>query len=352
MTEVSKIKILCVEDEQEIRENIAEILRDEGFEVFEAGNGKLGFDVFVQNKPDIVISDIMMPEVDGYGLLKLIRESKSTKNNAVPFIFLTALGQKDNVVKGVNLSANDYLVKPIDFDLMIAKIKEKTSNALKLQEFHNANITNIKKQVSSALPAELFSYLEIITQVSKILKEEPYGPLPHYRYLEDFDKIYTNALKMKVSITNSLDEAVIDNKLNVDEEIFDITAFIEAFVKALGEKFRNKVEFERPFESHLLPRVKADKLVLVDALKKILSGMFKADTEATINIAIMIDHYDKMALIFNLNSKDPEVSVTNNLNESQIGKILDKQSCVFETSEGKSKSAVLFIPSHRLIARS
>jgi DNA-binding response OmpR family regulator len=128
MTEQNKIKILCVEDEQEIRENIAEILRDEGFEVFEAENGRVGFDSFLQNKPDLVVSDIMMPEVDGYALLKAIREGKNVKNNLVPFIFLTALGQKDNVVKGVNLSANDYLVKPIDFDLMIAKIKEKTEN--------------------------------------------------------------------------------------------------------------------------------------------------------------------------------------------------------------------------------
>ncbi len=171
MTEERKVKILCVEDEQDIRENIADILRDEGFEVFEAPNGKQGFEVFIQSKPDLIISDIMMPELDGYGLLKLVRESKNVRNNTVPFIFLSALGQKDDIIKGVNLSANDYLIKPIDFDLMIAKVKEKTVNSNKLQEVHERNVKNLKSQVSTVLPAELSSYLDIITQVASNLKK-------------------------------------------------------------------------------------------------------------------------------------------------------------------------------------
>ena len=177
MAEDRKVRILCVEDEQDIRENIAEILRDEGFEVFEADNGKRGYESFIKNTPDVVISDIMMPELDGYGLLKMIRENKTIRNSSVPFIFLSALGQKDDVIKGVNLSANDYLIKPIDFDLMIAKIKEKTSNLIKVQEVHDRSIKNIKSQVATILPSKLFSYLDIITQIAAVLKSEPYGPL-------------------------------------------------------------------------------------------------------------------------------------------------------------------------------
>ncbi|MDA0902273.1 MAG: response regulator, partial [Proteobacteria bacterium] len=125
---IAKTKILCVEDEQEIRETISEILRDEGFEVFEASNGKEAVEVFLENNPDLVISDIMMPEVSGYDLLKIIRENKSISNNNVPFIFLSALSKKEDVIKGAELSANDYLTKPVDFDLLIAKIKEKSKN--------------------------------------------------------------------------------------------------------------------------------------------------------------------------------------------------------------------------------
>lgn len=347
-----KIKILCVEDEQEIRENMADILRDEGFEVFEAENGRFGYESFLKNKPDLVISDIMMPEVDGYALLKMIREAKNIKNNLVPFVFLTALGQKDNVIKGVNLSANDYLVKPIDFDLMIAKIHEKTANALKLQEFHKGNIRNIKDQVSTVLPSQLFTYLDTITQVAKLLKEEPYGAMPHARYLEDFDKIYINALRLRSSITNALDSDVIDNKLDVNEEIINIVDFVDSFIDGLNEKYKSKINFDHPFESELLPRVKMDKSILFECLKRILSGIFKADIEARINIAVMIDHFDQMALIFYLESDVPDLNVAAKIDQEKIREVLDKQSCLFDISNEKENSAVVFIPTFRLITRS
>jgi len=349
MTEERKIKILCVEDEQDIRENIAEILRDEGFEVFEADNGKRGFESFMQNKPDLVVSDIMMPEVDGYGLLQLIRESKNVRNNTVPFIFLTALGQKDNVIKGVGLSANDYLIKPIDFDLMIAKVKEKTTNALRVQETHEKNIKNIKNQVAMILPSELFSYLDAISQTSSILKEEPYGPFPHRRYIEDMDKIYINAMKLRSSISNSLDGDVIDNKLNADEEIFAVINFLEEFIGGLSEKFKARITLERPFEFEALPRLKVDRLVLLDALRKIFAGFFKSDPEGLMNITIMSDHLDQMVVIFYLKSQTQNIDLKMNLDLSQISKILDKQNCRFEIAEGKENTAVLIIPSYRLI---
>ena len=349
MSEERKIKILCVEDEQDIRENISEILRDEGFEVFEANNGKQGFESFMQNKPDLVISDIMMPEADGYALLQMIRESKNVRNNTVPFIFLTALAQKDNVIKGIDLSANDYLVKPIDFDLMIAKVKEKTSNSLKVQEGHNRNIKNIKSQVSIILPTELFSYLDSISQISSILKEEPYGPLPHRRYLEDLDKIYINAMKLRSSIANSLDESVIDHKLNAEEEVFTIGGFLDEFIGGLSEKFSSRIKFDRPFEEDSLPRLKIDRLILLDALRKIFAGLFKSDPEAMINVVVMLDHLDQLVVIFYLKSQHQNIDLRDNLNESQISKILDKQSCRFDIVDAKENTAILTIPVHRLL---
>ncbi len=349
MTEDRKIRILCVEDEQDIRENIAEILRDEGYEVFEAENGKKGFEVFMETKPDLVVSDIMMPELDGYGLLELIRESKNIRNNNVPFIFLTALGQKDNVIKGVKLSANDYLVKPIDFELMIAKIKEKTANSLRVQESHNKNIKNIKSQVSVVLPADIVSYLDIISQTSSILKEEPYGPLSHRKYLDDFDKIYLNATKIRAAISNALDENVIDYKLNADEEIFDILSFLKEFISGLSEKFRSKIELEEPFESESLPKVKADRLVILDALRKVFAGMFKSDPSAAINVSIMFDHLDQMVIVFYLNSEKEKVDLEVNLSEGEVSKILDRQNCRFEIVESRNNTAVLIIPEYRIV---
>ena len=345
-----KIKILCAEDEQEIRENISDILRDEGFEVVEAENGKKAFEVFIQEKPDLVISDIMMPELDGYGLLQLIRENKNVRNNNTPFIFLTALGQKESVIKGVGLSANDYLVKPIDFDLMIAKIKEKTSNAIKVQEKHTRNIDNIKSQVSVVLPGELFTYLDVVTQLAAVLKDQPYGPLPHRRYIEDIDKIYMNAMKIRSSITNALDASVIDHKLNADEEIFTIGELLNDFVSNLSEKFKSKIRLEPIFDEAATPKVKVDRLVLNEALRKIFAGMFKTDLDATIIVSVMMDHLDQMVIIFYLKSNHGKLDLKQNISESEVSKILDKQNFRFEILENKENTLMLTIPAYRLIS--
>lgn len=349
MAEERKLRILCVEDENEIRENIAEILRDEGFQVSEAENGKRGFEVFMQEKPDLVISDIMMPEVDGYGLLKLIREGKNVKNNTVPFIFLSALGQRDNVIKGVGLSANDYLVKPIDFDLLLAKVKEKTANALKVQEVHEKSIGNIKSQVATVLPSELFSYLDVIVQTSSILKESPYGDFLSSRTLDDINRIYINAVKLKSSITNSLDARVIEAKLNSDEEIFAILDFIKEFNNSLSQKIRDRINIETPFEAEKLPKIKAEKIVLTDALRRIFSSLLKMEADARIEISIMLDHLDQIVVIFYLKTAAEISNFSARVDEMQINNILSKQNCSISLVNDKEKSVVLTIPKHRLI---
>lgn len=350
MIEERKIKVLCVEDEQDIRENIAEILRDEEFEVFEAGNGREGFEVFLQQNPDLVISDIMMPEVDGYGLLKLIRENKNIRNNNTPFIFLTALGQKDNVIKGIGLSANDYLVKPVDFDLMIAKIKEKIVNTQRVQESHKQTVRNIKDQIAVVLPDSVFSYLNIITHTSSILKDEPYGPLPHRGYLAEFEKIYLNALRLRAAITNALDSSAIDYKLNAKEEVISLFTFLSDLISGLSSKFKSRILLEKTGNSDLLIKVKMDRLILLDALRKIFAGMLKADPEGSIIMRLMRDPLDQMVIIFYLKSTIKNADLHNNIPKRELGKVLDQQTCRFEIVEGKENTAILVIPSHRLVS--
>jgi CheY-like chemotaxis protein len=348
MSETRQIRILCVEDEQDIRENISDILRDEGFEVFEAGNGKEGFESFLQNNPDIIISDIMMPELDGYGLLKLVRENKTAHASSVPFIFLSALGQKDDIIKGVNLSANDYLIKPIDFDLMIAKVREKAANYIKLQESHNRNMQNLKSQVAMVLPTDLFSYLDIITNISSTLKQEPFGPLPHRRYLEELDKIYINAMKLRSSINNALDGNTIDQRLNANEEIISLFNFLSELVASLSDKFKSRINLETPFDVETMSKIKIDRGIFVDAMRKILAGMFKFDEKANLKISIMTDHLDQMVIIFYVDSTKKE-GMEQALDVPQIAKILDRQNCRFEVVHGRENTAVLVIPSHRLV---
>lgn len=105
-------RILLIEDNAEIRENTSEILGLANYEVLTAENGKIGVELAQQESPDLIICDIMMPELDGYGVLHIL--GKNVETAKIPFIFLTAKTEKSDIRKGMELGADDYLTKPFD----------------------------------------------------------------------------------------------------------------------------------------------------------------------------------------------------------------------------------------------
>jgi DNA-binding response OmpR family regulator len=105
-------RLLVIDDHDDIRENIAEILTLAGYEVFTAPNGKRGVEIALKEKPELVICDIMMPELDGYGVLHLLRKNEATLET--PFIFLTAKTERADFRKGMEMGADDYITKPFD----------------------------------------------------------------------------------------------------------------------------------------------------------------------------------------------------------------------------------------------
>ena len=114
-------KIVLIEDNKAVRENLTEILEFSHYEVMGADNGKAGVDLIVKELPDLVICDIMMPELDGYGVLSQI--GKNPKTSAIPFIFLTAKAERADFRKGMELGADDYITKPFDDVELLAAIE-------------------------------------------------------------------------------------------------------------------------------------------------------------------------------------------------------------------------------------
>ncbi|HWN96364.1 MAG TPA: response regulator transcription factor [Methylomirabilota bacterium] len=104
-------KILVIEDEPEMQRNLLTILKLEKFNAIGAGNGRAGIEMAKKEKPDVIVCDVMMPEMDGHGVLQALREDPNTAS--IPFIFLTAKGEKRDVRSGMNLGADDYLTKPV-----------------------------------------------------------------------------------------------------------------------------------------------------------------------------------------------------------------------------------------------
>jgi two-component system, OmpR family, alkaline phosphatase synthesis response regulator PhoP len=123
-------KILVIEDELDVRENLVDLLEANDYEVRSAENGFLGAVLALEHIPDLIVCDVMMPEVDGHEVLQALRQSSTTA--MIPFIFLTAMADIQSIRKGMELGADDYLTKPFEnIDLLKAiEVKIERKNAI------------------------------------------------------------------------------------------------------------------------------------------------------------------------------------------------------------------------------
>ncbi len=136
--------ILLIEDDRALRENTEELLELSGYSVITAPNGKVGIKVAKENLPDIIICDIMMPMIDGYGVLAALSAEETTKH--IPFIFLSAKTEHKEIRKGMDLGADDYLTKPFEEEDLLSAVESRLAKAQIL-----ARVLNEKKE---ALPSE------------------------------------------------------------------------------------------------------------------------------------------------------------------------------------------------------
>ena len=119
--------ILLIEDDKALRENTEELLELSGYSLMTAPNGKIGIELAKENLPDIIICDIMMPVVDGYGVLEKLTADEKTKN--IPFIFLSAKTEHKEIRKGMNLGADDYLTKPFEEEDLMSAVESRLAKA-------------------------------------------------------------------------------------------------------------------------------------------------------------------------------------------------------------------------------
>jgi DNA-binding NarL/FixJ family response regulator len=138
--------ILIIEDEPEMRRNLATILRLEKYHPLAAENGRAGVEAALREKPDLILCDVMMPELDGFGVLSELRCHAATE--ATPFIFLTAKGEKLDIRSGMNLGADDYLTKPVAKTDLLAAISSRLKRA------EQSAVAEFKPDFGSAAPLE------------------------------------------------------------------------------------------------------------------------------------------------------------------------------------------------------
>lgn len=152
-------KILVIEDEPEMRRNLTTILRLEKFQPIAAENGRVGLELAGKERPDLVLCDVMMPELDGYGVIAALRANADTV--AIPFIFLTAKGEKPDIRAGMNLGADDYLTKPVAKADLLEAIRSRLERAAQ------QSVPEFKPNFDS--PAPLETELDLTPRVAETL---------------------------------------------------------------------------------------------------------------------------------------------------------------------------------------
>ena len=182
--------LLLIEDHVEMRENIAEILELAGYEVITAENGKVGVVKALEHRPDLIVCDIMMPELDGYGVLRVL--SRNPGVAGIPFIFLTAKAERSDWRKGMQLGADDYLTKPFEDSELLEVIELRLKKNEIVQQDIPRDINGVNNFInevrSRAALEELASERECrLYKAKEIIFQE--GRHPHHLFFIQSGKV-------------------------------------------------------------------------------------------------------------------------------------------------------------------
>ena len=225
--------VLIIEDNNDIRENTAEILELAGYKTFTAENGKKGVDIASREKPAVIVCDIMMPELDGYGVLHLLRKNVETQH--IPFIFLTAKTERSDFRKGMEMGADDYITKPFeDIELLNAiEVRIKKSAVLENQYasspqginqfLHDLKDTGAMQQLSDQYELENYNKKQILYQENKRPRFLYYlvkGKVKGYKIHEDGKEYITDIYSSGdfIGYTALIEDMNYDDSTTIMEE--------------------------------------------------------------------------------------------------------------------------------------
>lgn len=163
-------RILIIEDNTDVRENLAEILTLSGYTVETASNGKIGVEMALLNPPDLILCDIMMPELDGYGVLHIV--SRNAKTADVPFVFLTAKAEKEDFRRGMSLGADDYITKPFDDTALLQTIEARLQKSERLRAASAKSGGSLEHFIDEARAMEAIKHLSENREVRHYRKKD------------------------------------------------------------------------------------------------------------------------------------------------------------------------------------
>ncbi len=183
-------KILVIEDNAEVRENLEEILELSGYKVISAEDGTIGVELALKELPDLVLCDVMMPKLDGFGVLNILSKKSITAD--IPFIFLTAKAEKSDFRRGMNLGADDYITKPFYKDELLAVIETRLRKSEQIRRKFERNENGLSAFINEARGFEELKKLSLERRIRHYKKREiifEEGDYPRYLYFIQSGKV-------------------------------------------------------------------------------------------------------------------------------------------------------------------
>ena len=215
---LQKKSILIIEDNTDLRENLAELLTVAGYEIIKAENGVSGVEKAIESKPNLILCDIIMPKLNGYGVLNILRKAKETTN--IPFIFLTAKIDKSEFRKGMRLGADDYITKPFNSEELLKAVQFRLTKTAR----QNERWLTISAQPGLLTANKLYQGIETVLKNAEhrryLGKSLIYkaGETPHMLYL-------LKSGSVKIFKTNDSGKEYI-TEIVTPEQFFGFTALI------------------------------------------------------------------------------------------------------------------------------
>ncbi len=201
-------QILIIEDELAVRSNIVKMLQFENYEVIGAENGEIGLRLAEERSPDLILCDIMMPELDGYEVRSRLCQNPATA--IIPFIFLTAKADRADVRHGMELGADDYLTKPFTRDELMGAVSARLDKKATIDNQFQEKLNILLKSITESVPTSLLTPMNQIQNVLRTINQN-YSCLDQSEVLAMTQEAYASSIRLKRLLQDFLFYALLEN---------------------------------------------------------------------------------------------------------------------------------------------
>ncbi|MGD1910112.1 MAG: response regulator [Rivularia sp. (in: cyanobacteria)] len=265
MSSINTGKILIVEDDINVRENILDLLDAENFHAVAAQNGCIGLELANKEIPDLIICDVMMPELDGYGVLNALRRNPVTAT--IPFVFLTAKSDRLDFREGMRLGADDYLTKPFTKDELLETIKCRLEKQFIINQNSQHELRELRRSIAFSLPHEIRTPLSGILGFSQLLmkKHETIEKQEIYHMAENIKKSANRLFDFtqKFLLYAQLESIATDSEkikfIQSDISYFIVDSFT-LLIKERATNLRRETDVKISFDSQCKVKIATNRL--------------------------------------------------------------------------------------------